>query len=125
MSRVVRNEVGLNITCRHHPNEILFWPRMSLDDSRSMRDAGPSENAGVDDRKYSRSCTRDACRICARACRVHPEYRAEQVQAVLEALAQMGTTRVWTVTDHEMDHMIRHPARADAYLSARSTPPSA
>ncbi|WP_319458866.1 hypothetical protein [Micromonospora sp. RTP1Z1] len=41
MSREVRHEVGLDITCRTHPGEVLFWPGMALDESRTMREAGP------------------------------------------------------------------------------------
>lgn len=139
MSR--EREVGLNIVCRHHPDKVLFWPRMALDASRKMREAGPqnvmrgvtldsgalklSRRCGQPVRQEGGAIVREPGGM-VRRCSVNLEYRHEKVRTLLTALAQYVQFKperraIWTLTDYEMVQLISRPQHAYAYLSARPT----
>jgi hypothetical protein len=120
VSRTRRNEVGLNIVCHVHPGEVLFWPRMSLDGSGRLREAGPrgvmrgiKYATGGGYVKMSRDCPRAGCVV-------HAEYRRELVKIAMVGLAQRRVRGIWTMTDNELSEMIRTPARIAYYLAWRA-----
>jgi hypothetical protein len=106
MSRAKRNEVGVNVVCDHHPDVVLFYPRLSIDPPVTgpwtVREAGPrSVRRGFiyADRKYARRCTRTGCRV-------HLEYQGWKICAVLEMMQRSGGPGISVLTGREMGQMV-------------------
>jgi hypothetical protein len=103
--------VGLEIVCRHHPDTILFRPRLTSGPSPTLWHdsprAAPAMYEGAT-RKLSRRCP-------APGCTVHPQYSEMKVERILEFLdhADPFTPKgVLRVTDLEMDWLIQQPGDA-------------
>jgi hypothetical protein len=119
---VIEGEMVLRVVCHAHPSVTLLRRGILTEGERPgapTMDMRPSRRADLRRITYSNGTAKSHGRCSAPGCRVNPQWRMERIDEVMAAIAAPGRTGTWTVTDIEMDAMVRQPDSAWRYLSSR------